>query len=236
MIVFLLPLAFGLVQDHGAADQGKDGSQLLSALLPLLSAPADGFQATRLPSRVQPGTSAGVMRAPPMMAAEQKPLKVSSEEYELQGAEASPLELPDGSERRAALANFAKAAPMALAANAAVAAPAVAAEAKGINFDELLSNFLLLFPLLFTGALVAFAVANTALKQLDLGDRDDQMAQVMQFVPIAAAGAFAVLAYTQPGLFLVPLKTVSGVVMKSTFDVWNLVAPSIGLGGAILKY
>lgn len=230
MIVFLLPLAFGLVQDHGAADQGKDGSQLLSALLPLLSAPADGFQATRLPSRVQPGTSAGVMRAPPMMAAEQKPLKVSSEEYELQGAEASPLELPDGSEPRAALANFAKAAPMALAANAAVAAPAVAAG------DELLSSFFLLFPLLFTGALVAFAVANTAVKQLDLGDRDDQMAQAMQFVPIAAAGAFAVLAYTQPGLFLVPLKTVSGVVMKTTFDVWNLVAPSIGLGGAILKY
>ena len=28
---------------------------------------------------------------------------------------------------------------------------------------------------------VAFAVANTAVKQLDLGDRDDQMAQVTQF-------------------------------------------------------
>ena len=37
---------------------------------------------------------------------------------------------------------------MALAANAAVAAPAVAAG------DELLSSFFLLFPLLFTGALV----------------------------------------------------------------------------------
>jgi hypothetical protein len=234
MIVFLLPLAFGLVQDHGAADQGKDGSKLLSALLPLLSAPTDGFQATRLPSLVQPGTSASVMRAPPMMAAEQKPLKVSSEEYELQGAEASPLELLDGSERPAALAKFAKAAPMALAANAAVAAPAVAAAPSAA--DKLLSDFLPLFPVIFTGGLVAFVVANTALKQIDLGDRDDQMAQVMQFVPIAAAGAIGVLIYTQPGLILFPLKTASGVVMKATFDVWNLVAPSIGLGGAILKY
>ena len=30
--------------------------------------------------------------------------------------------------------------------------------------------------------------------------------------------------------------TGSGQVMKLTFDIWNVVAPVVGLGGAVLKY
>jgi len=235
MIVALLPLALGLVQHHGAAEHGKDASGLLSALLPLVS--ADGFQVSpRAPLRAHPGstnTPAGVLRSSPVMVAEPK---VGSEGFELQGTEAAPL-TDDASVVRAdrgqALAHSAKAAPLAMAV-AASPAPAVAIGAEG--FDKILEDFFLLFPLIFTGALVTYAAGNFALKYFEGDEAEGRMGEVMQFLPIAAAGGFAVLCYTQPGFFLFPLKTASGLIMKTAFDGWNLVAPTIGLGGAVLKY
>lgn len=123
------------------------------------------------------------------------------------------------------------------------------------NADILLDEFASVFPIVFMGALLAgFAfqyVKNTIQREeLDIAlpelpeNAGTLFLYALWLAPIACIGAVfandAGVPIPSPEKVLAPvtyvLNTGMGVTAKTSMDVWNTVAPVIGLGQAALRY